>query len=62
MVDSCCNGVAMMGVMPEMSKIFPLVALAGNTASTMSGAISSDFFSPEYLMRGCELFGTVNSS
>lgn len=68
MVESCCSGAVIIGVMLEMSKILAvfavrLVVLAGSTASTINGAISSDFFRPEYLMRGCDVvFGTVANS
>lgn len=63
-VDNCCNGAVMSGVMPEISKMLAVLdALAGNTASTINGAISSAFFfKPEYLIRGCDVFGTVANS
>lgn len=64
MVESCCNGAVIMGVILEMSKILAVLdVLAGSTASTINGAISSVFFRPEYLMRGCDVvFGTVANS
>lgn len=47
-----------------ISRIFELadkfVAVVGS--STISGEISSGFLRPEYLMRGCVVFGTVNSN
>lgn len=59
-VDNCCSG-AIIGVMPDISKIFAVLADAfdGRTASTINGAMSSDFFNPEYLIRGWDVFGTV---
>lgn len=36
------------------------VAVVGS--STINGEISSCFLTPEYLMRGCVVFGTVNSN
>lgn len=64
MVDSCCNGAVIIGVIPDISKMFVVLAdkldaLAGSTASTINGGISSDFFNPEYLIRGWDVFGTV---
>lgn len=56
-VDNCCNGAVIIGVIPDISRIFVVFAVkldapAGSTASTINGAMSSDFFNPEYLMRG----------
>lgn len=69
MVESCCNGAVINGVMLDISKMVPaafavrLDVFAGSTASTISGVMSSDFFRPEYLMRGCDVvFGTVANS
>lgn len=66
-VDNGVNGVVINGVICEISNIFAAFAemldvFAGNTASTMSGAISSVFFKPEYLIRGCVAFGIVVNS
>lgn len=68
MVESCCNGAVIIGVILEMSKMFAVFAVrldefAGSTASTINGGMSSVFFRPEYLMRGCDVvFGTVANS